>query len=90
MKNEPEKDANKPSSDCYEITVKGALAENWADWFNGMLINFEDDLHNSPHTVLTCKIRDQAELNGILNWLHNMNLTLLKVTVVKNEVQEKE
>ncbi|MGD2027376.1 MAG: hypothetical protein PVI99_06125 [Anaerolineales bacterium] len=77
-----------PSSSTYQITIKGALTEDWADWFNGMLISFDYDVENSPNTVLTCRVRDQAELNGILNWLHNMNLTLMQVNVLRKEDEE--
>lgn len=69
----------------YLITVKGKLAENWADLFNGVLIGSVNDVENGPLTVLTCQVQDQAELTGILNWIHDMNLTLLEVTAVREE-----
>jgi hypothetical protein len=63
--------------------VKGTLTEHWKDWFNGMLIDCEQDTNDQPQTTITCQIRDQAELNGILNWLHNSNLTLVKVIKIE-------
>ena len=89
MKNKSQKEPEKSVVKAYKIVVKGILAENWADWFNGMLINFEHDLEENPQTVLTCKVRDQAELNGILNWLHNMNLSLIEVRLVDQMKQER-
>ena len=77
----PKQSSEKSKLSTYTITVTGTLPENSADWFNGMLINLEHTKENSPKTILTCKIRDQAELNGILNWLHNMNLRLVKVVL---------
>jgi uncharacterized membrane protein len=69
----------------YLITVKGKLAENWADLFNGVLIDFIDDVEDGSLTVLACQVQDQAELTGILNWIHQMNLVLLEVTMVRKE-----
>jgi hypothetical protein len=69
----------------YLITVKGKLAENWADLFNGVLIDFVNDVEDGPLTVLACQVQDQAELTGILNWIHNMNIILLEVRAVKEE-----
>ena len=69
----------------YLIRVKGKLAENWADLFHGVRIDFVKDVKDGPQTVLTCRVQDQAELTGILNWIHHMNLILLEVTVIKEE-----
>jgi len=63
----------------YRIIVKGKLDVYWADWFNGTNIRLEDDLEGKPQTTLTCQIRDQAELLGILNQLNSLNLPLLQV-----------
>ena len=79
MRERPTQSSGKSTLSTYKITINGNLPEDWADWFNGMLINVEHAKENTPQTILTCKIRDQAELNGILNWLHNMNLRLIKV-----------
>jgi len=83
MTNQPEKIKKKPSRSTYQITVKGALTENWRDWFNGMLVSYECDSECSSQTTLTCNIRDQSELVGIINWLHNMNLTLLQLNCIQ-------
>ena len=69
----------------YQITVKGNLAADWADLFNGVLINNSNDRSLGPVTVLTCQVQDQAEVNGIINWLHNFNLTLLEVKAIRKE-----
>ena len=79
MEIEPRHNPGKPSASIYQIAVEGKITENWTDWFNGLVIDLENIPEEKPTTVLTCKVRDQAELNGILNWLHNLNLTLLKV-----------
>jgi hypothetical protein len=66
----------------YQITVKGLLSEHWADWFNGALIRLENNPEGKPHTTLTCKVRDQSELLGILNRLNSLNLPLLQVIFI--------
>jgi len=85
MTNQTQNAPNKPASTTYQITIKGTLTEDWADWFNGMLVRFETDSEHASRTTITCKVRDQSELIGILNWLHNMNLALLNV----KEIQKK-
>jgi len=69
----------------YLITVKGKLADNWADMFNGVLVDFINGGEDGPLTILACQVQDQAELTGILNWIHNMNLTILEVKMVRKE-----
>ena len=68
----------------YRIAAKGKLDEHWVDWFNGTLINFEHNFAGNPHTILTCQVRDQAELLGILNRLNSLNLPLLQVELITN------
>jgi len=67
----------------YQITMKGKLDEHWTDWFNGTKINLEHNLEGIPHTTLTCRVRDQSELLGILNRLNSLNLPLLQVIYVR-------
>jgi hypothetical protein len=66
----------------YQITVKGKLDECWSDWFNGTTLSVAYGLAGNPCTVVTCKVRDQAELLGILNRLNSLNLPLLKVDLM--------
>lgn len=73
------------SQALYEITVAGKLTENWADWFNGAAISLEYGQDGQAYTILTCQIRDQAELFGILNRLNSLNLTLLRVAFIRNK-----
>lgn len=85
MDSESSKKPNTSSPATYQITIKGLLSEHWADWFNGILINFMTDSTGKPHTILTCQVRDQAELHGILNRLNNLNLPLLEVTYIRDK-----
>lgn len=66
----------------YQIIVRGKLDTYWADWFNGTNILHGHGLEGQPHTRLTCQVRDQAELLGILNQLNSLNLPLIQVILI--------
>ena len=60
----------------FEIRVRGHLDESWSDWLDGL----EMKLIDNGEMILFGHIGDQAALMGILNKLHNLNLTLLSVS----------
>lgn len=70
-----------PTYKIYQLTVQGSLKEDWTDWFNGMLIAAEQHSEKNAKTTIKCRVRDQAELIGIINWLHNMNLIIVSVSL---------
>lgn len=78
----------KPAYTIYQLTVQGALKEDWRDWFNGVLIATEGLSRGNSSTTLTCKVRDQAELIGIINWLHNMNMVIEKVSLFPSPLED--
>jgi hypothetical protein len=59
----------------YQIRLKGYLAPQWTDWFDGMLITLETD----GNTHLTGPVSDQAALHGLLKKVRDLGLTLLSV-----------
>jgi hypothetical protein len=65
----------------YQITVRGTLKEDWQDWINGML-TVSKDLSTGNSSIITCAVRDQAELIGIINWLHNMNMVIETICLI--------
>lgn len=71
------------SQATYQITVKGKLDDHWLDWFNGTLSELTHSTEGGSHSNLTCQVRDQAELLGILNRLNGLNLPLLQLTYLK-------
>jgi len=75
-------DAGIPSNGTYagffEIHVKGHLDSSWVNWLEGLEIQLLDN----GEMVLSGYIVDQAALMGILNRLHNLNLTLLSMNEV--------
>lgn len=72
------------SPGTYQIAIRGILAEQWSDWFNGTIISIRRNPGESPTTMLTCKVRDQAELFGILNRLNSLNLPLLQAAFLNS------
>jgi hypothetical protein len=61
----------------YEITVRGKLDAQWADWLNGMTVKTESV---DGTTILAGTVRDQAALRGILSYLWDLGLTLLAIS----------
>jgi hypothetical protein len=70
----------------YRIRVQGKLDAAWADWFDGLAVDyfFHDD--GSASTSLTGHF-DQAALRSLLARLWDLNLVLLEV---KREEQREE
>ena len=69
---------NQPGS--YRIRVQGLLDESWSDRLGGLRIkgsNLKDQ--ESTVTELVGKVRDQAELAGVLNTLYELHMTLLSI-----------
>ncbi len=74
-----EKNPIVPKGQIFEILVKGQLSRIWADWFDGMTIEY---LANGEMR-LTGQIVDQSALMGILNKLVRLNLTLISINDMK-------
>lgn len=85
MKNASSIEPGMASPATYQITAKGKLAEGWADWFNGSILQIEYSTKGNPHTILTCHVKDQSHLLGILNRLNSLNLPLLEVVLTPEE-----
>jgi hypothetical protein len=59
----------------YRVRVTGQLDPDWAEWFDGFTVTPQP----SGETVITGPVRDQAELNGLLNKLFSLNLVVIAV-----------
>ena len=66
----------------YRIVVQSSLDDNWSNRLAGMVISITDRGDQQPHTTLVGPIRDQAELAGVLETLHSLHLTILKVETI--------
>ena len=68
----------------YRIEVEGHLKESWSDRLGGMRITTHNRADQSTVTTLIGRLRDQAELSGVLNSLYGLHLSILKVEVVND------
>jgi NADPH:quinone reductase-like Zn-dependent oxidoreductase len=78
----PKTDPSQPM--LYEIRIKGHLGDQWADWFEGMLITLEEN----GNTLLTGPVIDQAGLHGLLKKIRDVGMTLLSVNGVNLDQAE--
>jgi hypothetical protein len=59
----------------YQVVVSGELSDDAATVFEGMTLQRRDG-----NTILVGRIRDQAELQGLLTRISDLGLTLLSAT----------
>ena len=65
----------------YEIRVQGALDALWSAWFAGLEV-----CNPLPgETTLTGRLRDQAELHGVLARVRDLGLPLIEVRRLDND-----
>jgi len=69
----------------YRIVVEGELGPEWSDRLGGLTVTRTEQTGNSPHSVLVGRIRDQAELNGVLETLYSLHLPILRVEQVEDD-----
>jgi hypothetical protein len=63
----------------YVIQVRGHLASEWSDWFEGLTIRCRPD----GTTTLSGPIRDQAALFGVLLRVRDLGLPLVSVNPIE-------
>jgi hypothetical protein len=66
----------------YRIRAQGSLDESWSDRLAGMAITAESEADGLPVTTLVGRLRDQAELSGVLNTLYELHLPILNVEML--------
>ena len=70
----------------HRIEVEGHLAESWSDCLAGMRITARKRADQTTVTTLFGRLKDQAELSGVLNSLYDLyHLSILKVEVVNGD-----
>jgi hypothetical protein len=69
----------------YRIVVKGELGDEWTDRLAGMAISVSRTEAKSPHSTLFGPLRDQAQLNGVLETLYGLHLPILRVEKVEED-----
>jgi hypothetical protein len=68
----------------YIIHVKSHLDSRWEGWFEGMTITHTDE----GVTILSGDVVDQSALIGLLERIHNLNLSLLSFQKVDSKERE--
>jgi len=63
----------------YSITVQGKLPESITEKFEGIENYFVTETDQSTITSIKIKIKDQAQLSGLMNDLYNGRFPILKV-----------
>lgn len=88
MKTDPKNAAysfTKPA--VYKVRVQGDLKDHWSDRLGGMQITVDRSDKQNPISILIGQINDQSALSGILNKLYDLRLTILSVSIMKDEDQ---
>ncbi len=57
----------------YIILIQNNLDSHWEHWFEGMTITHTEE----GCTILTGEVVDQSALVGLLEKIHNLNLSLI-------------
>lgn len=73
--------SNENTGEIYEISLKGHLNENWADWFDGLTVTLKED----GNTVLSGPVIDDAALHGVLKKIRDLGLPLLSVNLLGSD-----
>lgn len=75
--------ASTPWPRTYRIVVEGKLDDTWSERLAGMrLDSTRKSEAGSATTVLQGKLRDQAELSGVVNTLCDLQLPLLEMEII--------
>ena len=69
----------------YRIEVEGNLNESWSEFLAGMHITTRKRSDQTTVTNLIGRLRDQSELTGVLNSLHDLHRPIVKVEIVNGE-----
>lgn len=63
----------------YQFRIKGHLAEQWTEWFDGLTITQEEN----GESCLTGPVIDQAALFGLLKKVRDLGLPLISVVRIE-------
>ena len=68
----------------YQIHILGKLDSSWSDRLAGMSIATTVGRNAAPLTTLQGELVDQSALLGVLNTLHDLGHSLLRVNYLSN------
>ena len=61
------------------ITVRGRIASHWSRWLEELRLSYRLSENGDEVTDLNGTVPDQSALQGVLNRIWNLNLTVLSV-----------
>jgi hypothetical protein len=64
---------------AYLIRFRGRVDQNWTDCFDNCLVVVSVSPGRAPETTLRGRVRDQAELLGVLHYLYYQGAALVSV-----------
>ena len=67
---------------AYLIRVRGQTDRNWAEYFDDFSVEVSTFPDQAAETILRGRVRDQAELVGMLHYLYYYGTTLVSVEYV--------
>ena len=67
------------------ITVRGRLAPHWSKWLEELELSYRTTGKDGIVTDLMGTVADQSALQGVLNRIWNLNLTVLSVRTSSGE-----
>jgi len=70
----------------YVICIQNHLDSRWEKWFEGMTLNHTED----GQSILSGEVVDQSALLGLLEKIHNLNLTIISVRKVDSDEENDE
>ena len=73
------------ASATYHIAVDGEVGKSWSEHFGNMRITTRTRKDNSIVSILVGRVRDQAELSGLLNSLYERHLPILSVDLLEDD-----
>jgi hypothetical protein len=64
---------------AYLIRFRGRVDQNWLEYFDRFLVVVSVSPGRAPETILRGRVRDQAELLGMLHYLYYQEAALVSV-----------
>ncbi len=71
----------------YRIVIQGELSDSWVERLGNLKKTDTRREHGLASTTLMGLVRDQTQLNGILDTLYSLHLPILRVERAEEEVQ---
>ena len=77
LSRQPRLTLNTPAA--YLIRIRGRVDQNWLEYFDSFLVVISVSPDRAPETALRGRVRDQAELLGMLHYLYYQGAALVSV-----------